>query len=79
MQPDIEEYRQYVDRFDISEEKKIELIHAVWLMMQSFVDTAFGYHPVQLSLKQDLQTIPGAIESENSQLYKSFAESAKGE
>ncbi|MBI1274434.1 hypothetical protein GC177_00490 [bacterium] len=79
MQPDIEEYRQYVDRFDLSEEQKIELIRTIWLMMQSFVDTAFGYHPVQLCLKQDLQAIPSEIESHNNQLSKSFSASAEGE
>lgn len=47
MTPDIEKYRKYVDRFDLSEERKVELIHTVWAIMESFVDRAFGLDPVQ--------------------------------
>lgn len=50
MKPDIEAYRKYVDHFDIPEEQKIEFIHTVWRMMESFVDRAFGEDSVQLSL-----------------------------
>ncbi len=48
MLTDVTPYRKYVDQFDISEEKKLELIHSVWNMMQSVVDEAFGKHPAQL-------------------------------
>lgn len=47
MPPDIEKYRKHVDRFDLSEDQKIELIHMVWRIMESFVDRAFGLDPVQ--------------------------------
>lgn len=50
MKPDIETYRKYVDHFDISEEEKIEFIHTVWNIMESFVDRAFGEDSVQLSM-----------------------------
>lgn len=79
MQPDIQKYRHYVDRFDLSEEQKLELIHSIWIIMQSFVDKAFGMHPVQLCQTQDLQQIPSAIDSQDSPFSKSFRESAKGE
>lgn len=51
MQPDLEKYRPYVDRYDLTEEQKVELIHTVWTIMESFVDSAFGTHPVQLCQK----------------------------
>ena len=47
MPPDLQTYRSYVDGFDLTEEQKAELIHTVWSIMESFVDRAFGLHPVQ--------------------------------
>ncbi len=44
---DFEKYRQYVDHFDISEEDKRALAESIWRIMESFVDQAFGLHPVQ--------------------------------
>jgi len=51
MTPDIEKYRKYVDRFDLADKKKEDLIHTVWRMMESFVDRAFGDDPVQQCLE----------------------------
>jgi hypothetical protein len=45
---DISPYRKYVDHFDISEEQKVELIHAVWNIMEGVVDLAFDKNSVQL-------------------------------
>ncbi len=55
MQPDIEKYRKYVNQFDLSEERKIELIHTVWRIMESFVDRAFGDDPVQQCLELKIE------------------------
>lgn len=52
LQPDIEKYRKYVDKFDMSEEAKIGLIHSVWNIMANRVDCAFGDDPVQHCLAQ---------------------------
>ena len=51
MQPDIEKYRKYVDKFDLTEDQKVELIHTVWRIMESFVDRAFGIDSVQQILE----------------------------
>lgn len=53
MTPDTEKYRAYVDGFDLTEERKIELIHTVWRIMQSFADRAFGDDPVQTCVLPD--------------------------
>jgi hypothetical protein len=53
MQLDIERYRVYIDHFDMSEERKVELIHIVCGMMQSFVDRAFGESSEQILLGID--------------------------
>ena len=44
---DLEKYRRHVDRFDLTEAQKAELIHTVWAIMESVVDRAFGSDPVQ--------------------------------
>lgn len=49
MTPDIEKYRDYVDRFDLTENQKVELIHTLWRVMESFVDRAFETDPAQLA------------------------------
>lgn len=47
MGPDFEKYRPLLDEFDLNEGQKDELIAAVWSIMGSFVDRAFGDDPVQ--------------------------------
>lgn len=47
----LERYRSHVDHFDLSEKGKAELLMALWHIMGSFVDRAFGVDPVQLSQK----------------------------
>jgi hypothetical protein len=63
MTPDIEKYRKYVDQFDLPENHKMELIHIVWRIMESFVDRAFGDDPVQhcLELKAEKDGQDSAI------------------
>lgn len=48
MPADLEKYRRYLDGYDLDEVQKAEFIHTVWTIMESFVDRAFGLHPVQL-------------------------------
>jgi hypothetical protein len=60
MEPDYEKYWRYLDRYDLSDEEKRELIRTVWTMMESFVDCAFGTHPVQLAIKAKAPEISNA-------------------
>lgn len=80
MPPDIEKYRRYVDGFDLSEERKVELIHTVWAIMESFVDRAFGLHPVQLcrsaSPAGDSNAAADQIDSEVHSLDGEFRDAA---
>jgi hypothetical protein len=50
MTVDVEKYRCHVQSIDLPQDRKDELIHIVYSIMESFVDRAFGIHPVQLSL-----------------------------
>jgi len=45
--PDLDKYRRHVEHFDLSDAQKTDLLLAVWRIMQSFVDRAFGDDPVQ--------------------------------
>jgi len=71
MQPDVNKYLPMLENMDISEEEKIELIHWLWKTMESFVDRAFGVHPVQQATKKnthsDLQDSTKALNSSNRQ------------
>tara|TARA_R110001599_G_scaffold182328_1_gene375294 strand:- start:1507 stop:1779 length:273 start_codon:yes stop_codon:yes gene_type:complete len=58
---DVEKYRRHVQSIDLPQDRKDELIHTIYAILQSFVDRAFGVHPVQLSLNsrsQKLSEIP---------------------
>jgi len=44
---DIEKYRHFLAGFDLSPEEKAELIRNVWMVLESFVDQAYGRHPYQ--------------------------------
>ena len=49
MPVDLEKYRPYLDGHDMTDEQKDECIRAVWKIMESFADQAWGLHPVQLA------------------------------
>jgi hypothetical protein len=55
---DVEKYRHHVQSIDLPQDRKDELIHIVFAVMQSFVDRAFGVHPVQLCLPAAEQKPP---------------------
>lgn len=67
MQCDISRYAPFVEDFDISADRKAELIRIVWTMMQSFVDRAFGDAPEQILLGKTPERItacgPDALDS----------------
>lgn len=55
---DFEKYRRHVQSIDLPQDRKDELIHIVFQVMQTFVDKAFGVHPVQLCLPAPDQKLP---------------------
>ena len=62
---DYERFMPYLKDMDLSDEQKRMVIEDVWNMMQSFVDQAFGIHPVQLAIRERLrsQNASSAVES----------------
>ncbi len=47
---DVEKYRCHVQSIDLPQDRKDQHIHLVYSIMESFVDRAFGIHPVQAGL-----------------------------
>tara|TARA_R110002110_G_scaffold415618_2_gene652495 strand:+ start:2099 stop:2323 length:225 start_codon:yes stop_codon:yes gene_type:complete len=47
MQPDLEKYRPYLKRFDLTDEEKDEFLLSLWTMLEGVADRAFGTHPFQ--------------------------------
>lgn len=64
---DIEKYRDYVAGFDLSPEEQSELIRNVWMVLESFVDQAYGRNPHQHCRRElefkDLQNPNDLLES----------------
>lgn len=50
MKPDLDKYMPHVEGFEISDEAKRELLHAVWSVLENFVDREFGYDSAQQAL-----------------------------
>lgn len=67
MTPDIERYRVFVDRFDLTEDQKLALILALWKVVEGFASRAFGFDPVQQvrrSVEKDVSAQPPMLDFE---------------
>lgn len=73
---DIEKYLHHLDGFDLTDAQKAELIHSVSEIMESFVDQAFGAHPVQQSMAAraaaDSNGLPKAVGSKDQLIAEQF-------
>lgn len=64
---DISPYRKYVDRFDLTEEQKVELVNAVWVILENYFDQQLGLNQLEINEKElkksvDSQLGAGIIE-----------------
>ncbi len=39
---DITPYREHLDKFDLTEEEKYELVNAIWVISKNLLDKKFG-------------------------------------
>lgn len=53
----INKYLKYIDDPDMTEAQKLEYIQQVRKILQLFIDSAFGTHPVQLLPKKEPQNV----------------------
>ena len=49
MSLDYERYRKHLTHFNLSKQQEDEVIEAIWQLVSSSIDQAFGVHPIQLS------------------------------
>ena len=47
MKPDLDQFLEYLDEYDLSVEQKQELLASLWMMIQVFVDLGFGVDATQ--------------------------------
>jgi hypothetical protein len=48
---DLTPYREFVDKFDLTEEQKLELVNAVWMIVESIYDYHLGINQLLLNDK----------------------------
>jgi hypothetical protein len=46
--PDLDEFRPYMDGFNMTDDEKDEVTMALWKIAQHFVDQAFGRDPLRI-------------------------------
>lgn len=49
---DISRYRKQLDQFDLSEEQKLELVNALWMIVESIYDQHLGINQLLLKNKE---------------------------
>lgn len=62
---DITPYRQYVDQFDLTEEQKLELVNAVWMIVESIYDHHLGVNQLTIKGKTPQKTIDKVVPFSN--------------
>ncbi len=45
---DLKPYRKYVDKFDLTEEEKLDLVNAVWMLVENIYDYHLGINQLLL-------------------------------
>ena len=77
---DVQKYLKLVEDLDLTEAQKVDLIKTVWAVVESFVDQAFGVHPVQLcradSKRKTLKKQNSNVKYKHSRLNRKFNSSA---
>jgi hypothetical protein len=54
---DLAPYRQYVDQFDLTEEQKLDLVNALWVMLENYFDCKLDINQLGIKEKIDKNTL----------------------
>jgi hypothetical protein len=54
---DLTPYRQHVDQFDLSEQEKLELVNAVWMLVENLYDHQLGINQLLLLNKNNKSSV----------------------
>lgn len=60
---DISPYREYVDQFDLTEEQKVELVNAVWVILENYFDQQLGLNQLKLLEKEPQKSIDSELQA----------------
>lgn len=60
---DISPYREYVDQFDLTEEQKVELVNAVWVILENYFDQRLGLNQLKLLEKEPQKSIDSELQT----------------
>lgn len=58
---DLTPYRKYVDQFDLTEEQKLELVNAVWMIVESIYDYHLGINQLVLKGKRPQKSVDSQL------------------
>lgn len=63
---DVDQYQEYLDGSDLTDEQKTQFLQALWNVIQSFVELGYGVHPLQeVCGKEESSSKGGSKESFN--------------
>ena len=54
---DLTPYRKYVDQFDLTEEQKLELVNAVWVILENYFDHQLRLNQLAKKQKNTQKTV----------------------
>lgn len=58
---DLTPYRKHVDQFDLTEEEKLELVNAVWMIVDSIFDHHLGINQLPKKEKRTEKTVDSQL------------------
>ena len=58
---DISPYRKYVDQFDLTEEQKVELVNAVWVILENYFDQRLDLNQLEIKEKESQKSIDSEL------------------
>jgi len=74
---DADEYWEFVEDFDLSDAQKLEYLETIWSIVTSFVDLAFGLHPLQQACGKLENPFEQAAQVANNRLYLPHSSTTK--
>lgn len=72
---DITPYRKYVDKFDLTEQQKLELVNAVWVILENYFDHQLRLNQVPIKERGSDKT--GAELEPRNEEVQAFQEALK--
>ncbi len=58
---DLTPYRKYVDKFDLTEEQKLELVNAVWVILENYFDHQIRLNRLAKKEKDTQKTVDSQL------------------